>query len=129
MSGNGQRQITVLLAHLLRSLALIDLAVMAGALVLCWLAGWLSLSQYGQSLVYIGAACVLIGFLSVVGQYIGVRGDAQYFIARSVSAGTLPERTQQMVADIMDSYRFLVLGALSGLSLIALGVLLDHPVW
>ncbi len=126
MRNDTVRQTVAGLLRLVRTLVLIDLAFMAGALALCWPAGWPTLSQYGQSLVYLGAACVLIGCMSVGGQFLGVRGNAQYFIAGSASAANMAERTRQMMADLMGSYRFVVVGALSGLSLIALGALLDH---
>jgi hypothetical protein len=107
---------------LLRIIALVDVGILAGAVGLCWLAGWRSVAQYGESLVYLGGTAIVLGVLSVGGQYMGVRGNAPYLVARSVSDASMGARTQQMLTDLFADYRFLVMALLSGLPIILLGL-------
>ena len=108
----------------LRTVVLIDLGIFAVVGVACWLGGWRTVYQYGDGLSLAGAAAILIGLSSLVGGW-GITRSFDYQYAQSVSQQGIAGRTQQVMKDIAQSYRFLILMSSAGVVSIAAGALIQ----
>lgn len=104
-----------------RGMLVILLVLLGVTAVICWLAGWRSLHQYGDGLEIAGVAAILLGGLSLSGgRQMSANPTVQYI--QSVSNAPLNERSRQNLADLMDSFTSLVRLGVAGLLAIGLGL-------
>lgn len=90
-----------------------------------WITGWGASIQYCNGLFIAGAVLIVLGTLSVVGTY-GQR--ASFGVQYSQSSGdmNLHERTSRWVSDITQGFNALIIGYISGGSLILVSILVDR---
>ena len=108
----------------LRTAVLIDLGIFAAVGLVCWLGGWRTAYQYGEGLIWAGAAATVLGLLSVRGGW-GITRGFGYLYAQSVSQQSIHERARQAIRDIAEGYRFLILMTAVGAISIAVGSLVQ----
>ncbi len=108
------KKMAVYLAVLLVAIAIIDL-----------IAGLRTLFQFADSLFLAGGLVVTVGAASTFGHWGQDRSYQQQF-ARSVSAASLEERTQQQVYDDEQAYSFASLAIFSGFMLCLLSIVIHQ---
>jgi hypothetical protein len=103
-------------------LALLGISVVVA--VIGWRMGWGTVAEYGQGLQLGGMFVVGIGLLGIRGNWEVTRSFGyQYSMSTTEQSGT--QRTQQILADFVQSYNFmLVMFFAGGLSLL-IGWLLE----
>ena len=103
-------------------LALLGISVVVAAIG--WRMGWETLADYGQGLQLGGMFVVGIGLLGIRGNWEVTRSFGyQYSMSTTEQSGT--QRTQQILADFVQSYNFmLVMFVAGGLSML-IGWLLE----
>ncbi len=89
-----------------------------------WIAGWKTSLQYSNGYFITGAAVILLGMLSVIGNY-QIRSNFGVQYSQSSGSMNLSERTRLWVADLRQGYNALIVCAISGGLLIGLAVLVD----
>ena len=115
-------------SSLIWNLAKLILGIVAAATAIIILIGlifaWKSNVAYSNAFFALGSGIVLLGTLTILGQY---RQRANFGVqySQSVSEAKLPERTSQWVKDIKQGYNFLIVCVISGGLLILLAVLAD----
>lgn len=115
-------------SSLIWNLAKLILGIVAAATAIIILIGlifaWKSNVAYSNAFFALGSGIVLLGTLTILGQY---RQRANFGVqySQSVSDAKLPERTSQWVKDIKQGYNFLIVCVISGGLLILLAVLAD----
>ncbi len=106
-----------------RAVTLLDVAILGGLAVIAWLAGW-TLYQLGEGLVLVGAAALVIGISSVLGNW-GATRTFEYKYSQSVSDQSMSDRTRQEAKDNTRSYSFVILMAAVGLIAIVIGTFIQ----
>jgi len=98
-------------------LALLGIAAVVTAIG--WRLGWETLAEYGQGLQLGGIFAVGIGLLGIRGNWEVTRSFGyQYSMSTTEQSGI--QRTQQILADFVQSYNFMLVMFMSGgLSLLA----------
>lgn len=86
--------------------------------------GWKSNVVYSNAFFALGCGIVLLGTLTILGQY-RQRASFEVQYSQSVSDAKIPERTSQWVKDIKQGYNFLLVCVISGGLLILLAVVAD----
>jgi hypothetical protein len=115
-------------SSLIWNLAKLILGIVAAATAIIILIGlifaWKSNVAYSNAFFALGSGIVLLGTLTILGQY---RQRANFGVqySQSDSEAKLPERTSQWVKDIKQGYNFLIVCVISGGLLILLAVLAD----
>lgn len=104
--------------------ALVQLGIMIAVLLVCWFAGWNTINQYGQALVWTGVLAIGLGLLSIKGQWDTTR-SFNYQHSLSVTNQDGWERTKWNVAESMHIHRFLFLMVTVGSISILLGSLVQ----
>ncbi len=112
------------LRHVLKIIALIDLAVFMLVALLNWLGGWTSAYQYGDRLVVAGALVLGLGMLTVIGSWTGNR-NFTYAMSESAGEQKIAERTERAAKYTVESFSSLLVVALAGLVPILVGILLQ----
>jgi hypothetical protein len=108
----------------LGAVALIDLGIFALVGLGCWLGGWRTASQYGTGLVWAGIGAMVLGVLSIVGNW-GLTRSPTYQYGLSVGVQNIYERTQQAIKDAAQGYGFFILMAVAGVVSVATGSLIQ----
>jgi len=100
-------------------------AVLAGAGValIGLLLRWQTAVQFSNGLFVAGAAVIIFGALAVVGGFTS-RGSFALSYSQSVSAASGPERTKQMIVEILRGYNALTFCVITGVILIGLSILI-----
>ena len=95
------------------------LGIAAVVIAIGWRLGWETLAEYGQGLQLGGIFAVGIGLLGIRGNWEVTRGFGyQYSMSTTEQSGI--QRTQQILADFVQSYNFMLVMFMSGgLSLLA----------
>jgi uncharacterized membrane protein YfcA len=119
--------ISSVLWHLARTVLLIDLGVFMITALICWLAGWHTVTQYGNGLMIGGLALLLLGGVTGFGGN-QIAHNPTYRYIQSVMPNRLDERSRQTWIDYLDSMRFLIFMGLAGLVSIGTGWLLTELV-
>jgi len=88
-----------------------------------WLRGWQTAVQFSNGMFVAGAAVIILGGLAVVGGFTS-RGNFAITYSQSVSAASGPERTKQMLVEILRGYNVLVFSVIAGITLIGLSILI-----
>ena len=104
--------------------ALVELGIMIAVLLVYWLAGWYTINQYGQALVWAGVLAISLGLLSIKGHWATTR-SFEYQHSLSVTNQDGWERTKWNVAESMNIHRFLFLMVTVGCTSILLGSLVQ----
>jgi len=86
--------------------------------------GWRSLEQIGTAVLLVGTATVVIGVLSMVGNWGGARNFEQQF-AKTAWEQDAGERMHQELKDTSQNYGFVALLGASGLVLVVIGFTLE----
>lgn len=104
---------------------LLTLIVSVLVLVIGWLAGLRTATQFSNTFFVTGAILIILGLLSVAG---GFMQRANFNIVYSQSAGDAPlvGRTKQMMADIQQGYGMLILLEASGVLFVAISILIGQ---
>jgi hypothetical protein len=74
--GNGESRLRAI-RRLAGVIALAALSLMIVVVVICWFAGWRTLSQISSGLTRAGATAIAVGVLSTLGGW-GLTRDSQY---------------------------------------------------
>jgi len=95
------------------------LGIAAVVIAIGWRLGWETLAEYGQGLQLGGIFAVGIGLLGIRGNWEVTRSFGyQYSMSTTEQSGI--QRTQQILADFVQSYNFMLVMFMSGgLSLLA----------
>ena len=95
------------------------LGISAVVIAIGWRLGWETLAEYGQGLQLGGIFVVGIGLLGIRGNWEVTRSFGyQYSMSTTEQSGI--QRTQQILADFVQSYNFMLVMFMSGgLSLLA----------
>jgi hypothetical protein len=113
------------LAHwltVMKLIALIDLGLALVIALICWLAGWRSVTIYAMALMLGGAVSLGLAGLSALGSSAYIT-DPYYLMARSVESKPLHQRMGEDLKYIRDSWNSMTLIGLISLGLIGLGLL------
>jgi hypothetical protein len=117
-----RRALRLALARLLRHIALLDVAILSLAGLVCWLAGWHTWFEYGRILITGGALCAVIGAVTVVG---GAGSRTQdYLYLDSMGYASPDEHTRQIVLDTYARFRLMFVLFPAGVILLLVGVVI-----
>jgi FtsH-binding integral membrane protein len=108
----------------LGAVALMDVGIFVVVILICWLLGWRTASQYGNATFFAGIAVIAVGIMSIVGSF-ELRGNPIYKYGQSVGMRTLADSTRQDMKEMNRSYRLVYQLATVGLVLIILGALIQ----
>ena len=104
--------------------ALVQLAILIAVLMVGWFAGWNTINQYSQALVWAGVLAIGLGLMSIKGHWATTRSfDYQHSLSVTKQDGW--ERTKWNVAESMNIHRFLFLMVTVGCISILLGSLVQ----
>ena len=104
--------------------ALVQLAILIAVLLVGWFAGWNTINQYSQALVWAGVLAIGLGLMSIKGHWATTRSfDYQHSLSVTKQDGW--ERTKWNVAESMNIHRFLFLMVTVGCISILLGSLVQ----
>jgi hypothetical protein len=107
--------------HQFAKLALIlTLVGCVAVAIVCWLAGWHTLAQYGAGLILAGGVAFLIGLGSMIGNERRAT-DWRYHSAWSTGVDDYATRMRQQRREIGEGVSFLVLMSVVTLALSGLG--------
>lgn len=107
--------------------ALIEVAVLTLVAAVCRAFGWTSLAEYSTALFTVGAAFLVIGTITSLGQS-AVSGSFQDQYGHTATAHTSSERAAQDLADRHAGGRCRLLGYFVGISTIAISVVLGYLI-
>jgi hypothetical protein len=105
----------------MKLIALIDLGMAVLIAIICWFAGWRSVSNYGMALILGGGLLLGLSGISAMGSSAYIT-DPTYLLARSVENKPLHQRMGEDLKYIRDSWNSMTLMALISLGLISLGL-------
>ena len=113
--------------RLVRNAVLVDLVILVAVGLVCWLADWRTLLQFGQGLVWAGVGAMIVGVSSLTGFWSATR---RYPYQHSESAGvqSIHERARQAVKDEAQNFGFLILMGVAGVVSILVGALIQTVV-
>jgi hypothetical protein len=112
------------MVRFLGTVAFVDVGILVAVILVCWLLGWRTASQYGNATFFAGIAVIALGVTSIAGGY-GTTRSAIYKYGQSVGADTLDQSTRQDMKEIVRSYDFLYLMGAVGLVLVVVGALIQ----
>jgi hypothetical protein len=110
----------------LKDILLIDAAIFVGAALLCLVFGGRTIDQYGQWLMWVGIATVVIGVMGFVGGGATSRGSVDYQLGQSAGQENIGGRTTQLVKDLAQSYAFTIRMTVVGIIALGVGILLQE---
>jgi hypothetical protein len=97
------------------------LCIGAGIALYGWLRGWQTATQFSNALFVSGSAVIILGVLAIVGGFTS-RGDFAITYSQSAGDASLPERTKQMMLDLLQGYNVLGFSGMIGVTLIGLSI-------
>ncbi len=114
--------------HLVKKVLFIDLAIFATVAIACWLGGVFTADEYGERLFWAGAAAILVGFFTLMGnlratQKLDYQIGARY--AASVSRQGMHQHLKQEKAYTAQNYGFFILMGIVGAVPIVVGALIQ----
>jgi hypothetical protein len=99
------------------------LCISAGVGLYGWLRGWQTAVEFSNGMFIAGAGVILLGGLAIAGGFTS-RGNFAIPYSRSASEASGPERTKQMMVEILRGYNALVFSSIAGVTLIGLSILI-----
>jgi hypothetical protein len=115
-------------SHILRLLGtILGLTLLVSLIVLVFgmVSRWNTSMQFSNGFFIAGVLVIAFGFLSISGG-LEHRADFSLIYAESVRQASIAERTQQMMANINQGYRNLVVLAGVGILLIAISIVIGQ---
>ena len=100
-------------ARFLRNVALLDLAILAGTALVCWLGGWRTAGDYANGLVYAGIAAMALGGLRYFASPTGAADPTAGY--HSVNLRDHHNRAQRAISESDSAFVFMVKMAVVGL--------------
>ncbi len=85
---------TSYLAFVLKRLALLELIIVGGVLVLCWIAGWHTVNEISMALLVVGAIIFSIGPFAMMGSWGNTR-NWSYLYIQSMREENAADRLRQ----------------------------------
>lgn len=122
----GRRALWPVLARLLRHIALLDVAILGLAGLVCWLLGWRTWFEYGRLLIIGGALCAVVGAVTVVGGAGSQTSD--YLYIDSMGYASPDEHTRQIVLDTYARFRLMFVLFPAGVILLLAGILITWVI-
>jgi hypothetical protein len=120
--GNGESRLRAI-RRLAGVIALAALSLMIVVVVICWFAGWRTLSQVSSGLTRAGATAIAVGVLSTLGGW-GLTRDSQYMYVQSVSHQDMSARTRQGLRDSLRGYNLAIVATAAGILCLVAGALI-----
>jgi Na+/melibiose symporter-like transporter len=105
----------------------IEIVIFLFAGIVCWLAGWHTVSEFGIGLIYVGVVAIILGAGSVRGAAILARSPTVRYI-QTVTSTKLHDRTKQHMQDMEENKAFLFLLCVVGIITVVLGSFLATTV-
>lgn len=112
------------LLRFLRSILLIDVAVLVVVGLACWLGGRRTAYDYGGGLTLAGMGLVGLGVVFVVYGWRASRSFTQVY-GESMSEDSMRERTERRLVDALRTYGLLIRLTAAGVVLVALGAIIQ----
>jgi hypothetical protein len=122
----NRRELFRFIVGFLKDILLIDAAIFVGAALLCWVLGGRTVAQYGQWLMWVGIAVVVIGVMGFVGGGATSRGSVSYQLGQSVGQEDVGGRTERLVKDLAQGYAFTIRMTAVGIIALGVGILLQE---
>ncbi len=110
--------------HFLKAVVLLDVSILIAVILVCWLLGWHTATQYGSATFFAGVAVIALGITSIVGSF-EIRGNPVYKYGQSVGTESLAESTRQDMKEMDRDYGYLYQLVAVGLVLLVLGALIQ----
>lgn len=102
---------------------LIALLIATGVALYGWLRGWQTATEYSNGMFISGSIVIILGVLAVAGGFTS-RGNFGITYSQSAGDASIPDRTRQMIVDLLRGYNALAVSAVSGSALIGLSILI-----
>jgi hypothetical protein len=122
----NRRELLRSIVGFLKDILLIDAAIFVGVALLFWFFEGRTVDQYGQGLMWVGIAVVVIGMMGFVGGGAISRGSVDYQLGQSAGQEDMGGRTKQLVNDLAQSYAFTIRTTAVGIIAMGVGVLLQE---
>jgi hypothetical protein len=121
-----RRALWPVLSRLLRHIAVLDVAILSLAGLICWLVGWRTWFEYGRILIMGGALCAVIGAVTVVGGA-GSR-TPDYLYIDSMGYASPQEHTKQIALDMYARFRLMFVLFPAGVVMLLAGIVITWLV-
>ena len=99
------------------------LCIGAGVVLYGWLRGWRTATQFSNGFFVSSAAVIILGVLTIVGGFTS-RGNFAITYSQSAGDASGPERTKQMMVELLRGYNALIFSAITGITLVGLSILI-----
>ncbi len=120
---NNQKQTISLILRMFGGGLLIALLIATGVALYGWLRGWQTATEYSNGMFISGSIVIILGVLAVAGGFTS-RGNFGITYSQSAGDASIPDRTRQMIVDLLRGYNALAVSAVSGSALIGLSILI-----
>ena len=127
MGMEGKRGLWAVIGQFLGTVFLALLGIVSIVTVIGWRIEWKTLAEYGQGLQLGGMFVIGIGLLGIRGNWEVTRSFG-YQYSMSTTQENSTQRTQRILSDFVQSYKFMLVMFMSGGLSLLIGWLLERAI-